>query len=218
MCHGESPQQQVRDGLLGKGSSQNQKYLKASSSGFSISTLVRPTEILQQRLEQSQQQKTGSCGVPFPASKLTLPSTEQLIMPTYTPMLPSCTAHCFLLGVGALLEVLLPCSVNRTDSIYLSLCLEITPAVTDFSRAYLSPFTGLCEGNSVFFPDKYQIVKRTTCFVWAQNVSPVKATKGIHKYFGTSTQVSGGIPRDFNFIYTLMGRDNLYCTIWKIKP
>lgn len=122
MCHGESPQQQLIEGYLGI---QNQKYLNASSSSFSISTLVRPTNTLQQRLEQSQKQKTGTCGVPFPASKLTLPKTEQLIIHTDTPMVHSCTAHCFLLGVGALLGALLPCFVNRTDSIYLSLCLEM---------------------------------------------------------------------------------------------
>lgn len=125
MCHGESPQQHIREGYLGKGSSQNQKYLNASSSSISISTTGETHRGPTAKAGAVPEAETGSCGVSFPASELTLPKTEQLIIHTYRPMVHSCTAHCFLLGVGALLGALLPYSVYRTDSIYLSLFLEM---------------------------------------------------------------------------------------------
>lgn len=151
MCCGESLQQQVREGYLRKGSSQNQKYLNASSSSFSISALLRPTEILQQRLEQSQKQKTGSCGVPFPASKLTLPKMEQLIIHTYTPMVHSCTAHCYCLGWQHCLKPsALLCEQDRQSLPFLLPGDELLLSLTSAEHVCYH-LLGLCKENSFFF-------------------------------------------------------------------
>lgn len=125
MCHGDSPQQQALRGM-----SWEEYFTKPEVSECQLLQFFHLYNGETHRDPTAEagaipEAENWSCGEPFPASKLTLLKTEQLIIHTYTPMVHFCTAHCFLLGVGALLEALLPCFVNRTNSIYLSLCLEM---------------------------------------------------------------------------------------------
>lgn len=205
MCHGDSPQQQALRGM-----SWEEYFTKPEVSECQLLQFFHLYNGETHRDPTAEagaipEAENWSCGEPFPASKLTLLKTEQLIIHTYTHQwFTSAQPTAFCLGWGHCLKPCCPALWTGQTASTFPFAWRWTPAVTDFSRAYLSPFSGFYEGSSILFPVKYQIVNRTTCFVWAQNVSSVKATKCIHKYLGTSAPV---IPVDFKFIYTVMGRD-----------